>query len=182
MGALHITWIWLSRKGKANANWPSPTTAFLGSIQWFGLFIKTGGTLMQSIISKIISFKIWLNKKKSRNQSFNVWTRLKWWPESGLMQFWKFDNQVMRGIDECRLPVDRSMSSKNGDDRKVITLENLSGPFLFLIFGISVSFLVFLFEILYYNYKTRRTAITTLSLYAYCECVCLSVKNGINNS
>ena len=78
------------------------------------------------------------------------------------MKYWRFEFHIMRGIDECRLPVDRSVSSKNGDGRKVITLANLSGPFLFLLFGISVSFLTFLLELIYYNYMKRRTAIVNL--------------------
>ena len=86
--------------------------------------------------------------------------RLKWWPESGLMQYWRYELTNMRGIDECKLPVDRTISSKNGDDRKVITLANLSGPFLFLILGISLSFLVFLLENIYnINYLKRRIEI-----------------------
>jgi len=107
----------------------------------------------------------YLNINLKFKRKFNIFwyqIRLKWLPESGLTQYWRYEFQIMRGIDECRLPVDRSISSKNGDDRKVITLENLSGPFLFLIFGISLSFMVFLLETIYYNYMKRRTAIVIL--------------------
>ena len=75
--------------------------------------------------------------------------------ESGLVYFWL--KRVESQTKTCKL------DNQNGKEpKKVLTLDDLSGPFILLSFGLSLSLLIFLIEKIYYNFKQhydRRTII-----------------------
>jgi len=78
--------------------------------------------------------------------------RLKWFPESGLVNFWVKNNDNPRSTSSCKL--DKETNRKNKDeDRKILTLSHLSGPFIFLIAGSALSLFFFLIEIIYNKIK-----------------------------
>lgn len=79
--------------------------------------------------------------------------RMRWLPEFGLPNYWL--KRVMPRAPSC------NVENKNGDDtRKILSLNDLSGPFILLLFGISLSLLAFLMEKVYYYYKLIRNSRT----------------------
>ena len=71
--------------------------------------------------------------------------RLKWLAEWGLVDYWV--KRTTPRNDECKA------FSKASDDRKILSLNDLSGPFIFLITGSILSLFVFLLEKLYYHFN-----------------------------
>lgn len=99
---------------------------------------------VNSLIFTIITFFL-------ESLIFLFFTRLKWWPESGLIYFWtKTDNPR---FDSCKL--ENRRKKKDDDDRKVLSLSHLSGPFIFLMAGSTFSIFVFLIEVIYFKVKRR---------------------------
>jgi len=69
--------------------------------------------------------------------------------EFGLVGYWS--NKILPKLDQCELDNYRKASAK----RKVLSLHDLMGPFIFLLAGIAASFLVFLVEIIVYKFHQR---------------------------
>lgn len=64
----------------------------------------------------------------------------------------------MPHTESCKVENQKALTNGN-DPRKILTLSDLSGPFILLAFGLSLSFLIFLLEKLYYKYKLRKSRI-----------------------
>lgn len=67
--------------------------------------------------------------------------------ESGLTNYWV--KTTTPTLDQCELNNYEVASS----ERRVLSLNDLMGPFLFLLAGISASFLIFLMEIILFKFK-----------------------------
>ncbi len=74
--------------------------------------------------------------------------RLKWLAESGLVDYWAKRNKPKN--EECNSDSLKTFSKAN--DRKILSLHDLCGPFIFLITGSILSLFVFLLEKLYYHF------------------------------
>lgn len=72
--------------------------------------------------------------------SIIFFNRLKGLAESGLVGYWI--NKIQPKLDQCEL----NNYKKTSEEKRVLALKDLMGPFLFLLGGIAVSFLVFLIE------------------------------------
>lgn len=69
--------------------------------------------------------------------------------ESGLVAHWR--KKVTPRTERC----DPEIRRDGDDNRKILTLADLSGPFILLICGLTFSFWVFLIEKLYYYHTVR---------------------------
>ena len=67
---------------------------------------------------------------------------MKWFAESGLASYWA--KMTIPKLDQCQLDNYAVASA----EKRVLTLNDLMGPFLFLMAGMSVSLLAFLIEII----------------------------------
>jgi len=86
---------------------------------------------------------------------------MRWLAPFGIVNFWT--KRLLPHTEICK--VENQRASKNGNDpRKVLTLGDLSGPFILLAFGLSLSFFIFLLERLYYKYKLHNSHIINLEL------------------
>ena len=72
---------------------------------------------------------------------------MKWFAESGLASYWS--KKDMPKLDQCQLDNYAIASA----EKRVLSLNDLMGPFLFLLAGISVSFLTFLMEVIVFKFK-----------------------------
>jgi len=72
---------------------------------------------------------------------------MRWLAESGLTYYWT--KRITPHTESCRVENQKDFNGK--DPRKILTLGDLSGPFILLVFGLSLSLLVFLLEKIYYN-------------------------------
>ncbi len=75
--------------------------------------------------------------------------RLKWLAESGLASYWS--KKTIPKLDQCQLDNYAIASA----EKRVLSLYDLMGPFLFLLAGISVSFLAFLIEIIAFKFRAH---------------------------
>lgn len=66
--------------------------------------------------------------------------RLKWLAESGLVGHWI--KNIQPKLDQCQL----EHYKKTLAEKRVLSINDLAGPFLFLLAGMAISFLVFLVE------------------------------------
>lgn len=72
--------------------------------------------------------------------------------ESGLIQHWIANSE--KRIDKCLLNRNRdNRKSMSYNKQKNLSLTNLSSPFVILLFGLSLSFLVFLVELMWHRFK-----------------------------
>jgi len=71
--------------------------------------------------------------------------------ESGLVGHWR--KKVTPRTERCNPEI----RSDGDDDRKILSLADLSGPFILLICGCTLSFFVYLIERLYHRYCTVAT-------------------------
>jgi len=76
--------------------------------------------------------------------------RLKWLADWGLVDYWI--KMIKPQNEKCNLNNLKAFS-KARDDRKILSLNDLSGPFIFLIMGSMLSLFVFLLEKLYYHFN-----------------------------
>jgi len=67
--------------------------------------------------------------------------------EFGLVEYWISRTQPK--LDQCQL----DNYEKAASEKRVLTLKDLTGPFLFLLAGIAVSFLAFLVEKIVFIYR-----------------------------
>ncbi len=67
--------------------------------------------------------------------------------EFGLVGYWS--KKILPKLDQCQLDNYRKASAK----RKVLSLNDLMGPFIFLLAGIGMSFLVFLLEVIAFKFR-----------------------------
>jgi len=72
---------------------------------------------------------------------------MKWFAESGLASYWS--KKDMPKLDQCQLDNYAIASA----EKRVLSLNDLMGPFLFLLAGISVSFLTFLMEVFVFKFR-----------------------------
>jgi len=68
----------------------------------------------------------------------------------GLVDYWVKKTKPQK--EGCS-PDGRKAFSKARDDRKILSLNDLCGPFIFLIMGSILSLLVFLLEKIYYHFN-----------------------------
>jgi len=73
--------------------------------------------------------------------------RLKGFAESGLVDYWI--RKTLPKQNKCQL----DNYKKAADEKRVISLKDLTGPFLFLLAGMAVSFLVFFIEKMVFKYR-----------------------------
>ena len=83
--------------------------------------------------------------------------RLRGLAESGLVNYWI--KRITPKYEICKAE-NRKVFSHDGDQRKILSLYDLSGPFILLITGSMLSLFVFLVEKIYYYHKL----ITNLSV------------------
>jgi len=76
--------------------------------------------------------------------------RLKWLADWGLVDYWI--KMIKPQNEKCNLDNLKAFS-KARDDRKILSLNDLSGPFIFLIIGSILSLFVFLLEKIYYHFN-----------------------------
>ncbi len=76
--------------------------------------------------------------------------RLKWLADWGLVDYWI--KMIKPQNEKCNLDNLKAFS-KARDDRKILSLNDLCGPFIFLIIGSMLSLFVFLLEKLYYHFN-----------------------------
>ena len=69
--------------------------------------------------------------------------------ESGLPNYWR--EKILPKVEKCQLENYELASA----EKRVLTLRDIKGPFIFLLTGISVSILVFLIEMIVFNYRTN---------------------------
>lgn len=77
--------------------------------------------------------------------------RMRWLSETGIVNYML--KRSTPNVDSCRLGNQKPLKNDENDSRKVLSLHNLSGPFILLVFGSSLSLLVFLMEKIYYKFK-----------------------------
>ena len=75
---------------------------------------------------------------------------LKRLPESGLVDYWQ--KRILPKLDQCQLDNYQAAS----EEKRVLNLSDLMGPFLLLLAGIAVSFTIFLMEIILFKYQRAR--------------------------
>lgn len=93
-----------------------------------------------------ISFE-YLQSDYSLKENSKSFHRLKRFAESGLANYWV--KKSMPKLDQCQLDNYAVASA----EKRVLSLYDLMGPFLFLLAGISVSFLAFLIEIIVFKLR-----------------------------
>jgi len=84
----------------------------------------------------------------------NYILRMSWLSETGIVNY--FLKRSTPHVEFCNV-----RNNENGS-RKILSLRDLSGPFILLVFGLSLSLLVFLIEQIYHKYKlyfSRRNVI-----------------------
>jgi len=80
--------------------------------------------------------------------------------ESGIVNY--LIKRSLPHVESCHVEDKKALINNENDSRKVLTLNDLSGPFILLIFGLSLSLLVFLMERLHFKFKlhySRRTIV-----------------------
>ena len=90
----------------------------------------------------IIKYNLFFNKMELK-----LLYRMKWFAESGLASYWS--KKDMPKLDQCELDNYAAASAQ----KRVLSLNDLMGPFLFLLAGISISFLTFLMEIIAFKFR-----------------------------
>jgi len=81
--------------------------------------------------------------------SLSLFIRLRRLTESGLPYYWR--DKIIPRVEKCQLENYEVASA----EKRVLTLRDMMGPFIFLLAGISVSFLVFLIEMIVFKYRTN---------------------------
>ena len=81
--------------------------------------------------------------------SLSLFIRLRRLTESGLPNYWR--SKIMPRVDKCHLENYEVASA----EKRVLNLRDMMGPFLFLLAGVSVSFFVFLIEMIVFKYRTN---------------------------
>lgn len=76
--------------------------------------------------------------------------RLKWLADWGLVDYWV--KRIKPQNDKCNSDNLKALSNAR-DDRKILSLHDLCGPFIFMITGSILSLFVFLLEKLYYHFN-----------------------------
>jgi len=66
------------------------------------------------------------------------------------VDYWQ--KRILPKLDQCQLDNYQAAS----EEKRVLNLSDLMGPFLFLLAGIAVSFSVFLIEIMLFKYQRAR--------------------------
>lgn len=85
--------------------------------------------------------------------------RMRSFAESGLAHYWT--KRITPHTESCKIENQKALTNGN-DSRKILSLSDLSGPFILLAFGLSLSLLVFLLEKLYHIYQLRKNHILVL--------------------
>ena len=78
---------------------------------------------------------------------------MRWLAESGLADYWT--RKFTPHTESCKVENQKDLTNGN-DPQKILSLEDLSGPFILLVFGLSLSLLVFLLEKVCHIYKLHK--------------------------
>jgi len=76
---------------------------------------------------------------------------MSWLYESGIVNY--LLKKSTPHVEACRVGDQKALKNNENGSRKILSLNDLSGPFILLVFGLSLSLLVFLIEKVYYKYK-----------------------------
>ena len=88
--------------------------------------------------------------------------RLRDLAETGLVNYWV--KRITPKNEYCDAKTLKVISNDLGDQRKILSLNDLSGPFVLLITGILLSMFVFLLEKIYYYFKLINTLPAPISI------------------
>ena len=75
------------------------------------------------------------------------------------MSYWI--KKTLPKLDQCQL----DNYKKASEEKRVLSLKDFTGPFLFLLAGMTVSFLVFLIEKIVFTYKLHNHEHAAIVLY-----------------
>ena len=78
---------------------------------------------------------------------------MRWLAEAGLADCWT--RKCTPHTESCKVENQEDLTNGN-DSKKILSLEDLSGPFILLVFGLSLSLLVFLLGKLYFTCKLHK--------------------------